>query len=150
MQGIDVSQVMVNLAEKEIEKRALKNKIKVHTGKATDLPHPDETFDIFLSTYVIKHLSDKLLLKMMQEVKRVLKIGGRFCLWEVGHSVLNGRTNFYKRLLSLEVSTINLRLSDEIRRMMEETRFGDIKPFGHGFYFFCPFIPRVGFIGMKT
>lgn len=150
MQGIDVSQVMVNLAEKEIEGRALESKIKAHTGKATDLPYPDGTFNIVLSTYVIKHLSDKSLLKMMKEVKRVLKTGGKFCFWDVGPSMFKGHTNFYKRLLSLEVSTINLRSSDEIRRIMEETGFGDIKPFGHGFYFFYPFMPRVGFIGRKS
>jgi len=147
--GLDVSPQMVKHAQREIKKRALDGIIAVRHGKATALPFLDNSFDIVLSTYVIKHLSDDSLLRMLKEVNRVLKPGGRFCFWEVGPSRLHAFTNLYKRILSGEVSTTNLRSWGKVDAMLQEAGFKTITPFGRGFYFLCPTMPRVGFIAEK-
>ena len=149
LDGIDISPHMVSHAEKEIRKRRLDGTITVRQGKATMLPYEDGAFDIVLSTYVIKHLSDDSLLRLLHEVKRVLRPGGRFCFWEVGTSSLPLFTALYRKILSGEVSTVNLRSWRTISTMLRDVGFESIVPFGHGFYFLCPTMPRVGFIATK-
>jgi len=149
VEGIDVSPHMVRHAEREIAKRGLDEAIRVRQGKATALPSADGVFSVVLSTYMIKHLSDESLLRMLKEVKRVLRPGGRFCFWEVGPSRLHSFTGLYKRVLSGEVSTTNLRSWKKMASLLEEAGFKNALPFGRGFYFLCPTMPRVGYIATK-
>lgn len=48
----------------------------VHTGAASKIPEPDETFDFVFSNSVLEHISD--LGPVFAEVSRVLKPGGTF------------------------------------------------------------------------
>ncbi len=151
MEGLDVSPHMVNHALREVRKRRLDRVITVRQGKASALPYESGRFDIALSTYVIKHLSDDSLLRMLKDVHRVLKPGGRFCFWEVGPSRLQLFTSLYTRLLSGEVSTTNLRSWNRVSALLGEAGFDAVEPFGRGgFYFLCPTMPRVGFIATKA
>lgn len=150
IEGIDVSPVMVGLAKKELQKKGLEKKIAIKIGRGTDLPYPDKTFNIVLSTYVVKHLCDDSLLLMLKEVLRVLKKGGYFCFWEAAPSRINALDKINRKLLSSEVSTIHLRSSEELHQIMEETGFHNIERFGHAPYLYYPFLPRVGFIAVKS
>jgi len=79
--GCDVT--ALNLSEKEnersrelVEERGLNDKVKVIDGSFEDIPADDETFDIVWSEDAILHSGHRE--KVLQEVVRVLKPGGRF------------------------------------------------------------------------
>ncbi|MDA8430406.1 MAG: class I SAM-dependent methyltransferase [Geobacteraceae bacterium] len=149
MEGLDCSGLMVERAQREMQKRGLDSRIHIRQGLATKLPYPDGTFDVVLSTYVIKHLSDRSSQEMLAEVMRVLKPGGRFCLWEAAPS-----RNFYLqvfnlKLLKMGVSTAYLRTEGQLRECLESAGFTDLEPYGHGPYYYYPPLPRVGFIARR-
>ena len=149
MEGLDCSTLMVKLAQSEMRNRGLDSLIRIRQGLATKLPYPDGTFDVVLSTYVIKHLSDRLSREMFGEVMRVLKPGGHFCLWEAAPS----RNVFLQvlnlKLLKLGVSTAYLRTAGQLRECLESAGFSDLQPYGHGLYYYYPPLPRVGFIARR-
>lgn len=47
-------------------------------GHSQEIPFADQTFDVVVMTEVLEHLDDGILLATLQEVRRVLKPGGRF------------------------------------------------------------------------
>lgn len=149
LEGIDSSPQMIQRAGREIRRRGLDQVIHVRQGLATQLAFESNSFDVVISAYVIKHLSDGSFRKMLQEVRRVLRPGGRICLWEAGPSRFGFMNVWNLKLLKSGVSVIHLRSADEIRRIMEEEGFEIQKPFGPGFYYYYPPLPRVGFIASK-
>ena len=149
MEGIDVSPLMVKLAREEIRGRGLEDKIRIRQGLGTQLPYTSQTFDVVLSTYVVKHLSDDSLRLMLEEVKRVLKTGGYFCFWEAAPCRIRRLDELNRKLMSENISVINLRTSDELYHMVEETGFRNIEVFAHAPYLYYPILPRVGFIASK-
>jgi len=146
MEGLDSSGLMVTRARTEMLRRGLDSTINIRQGMATKLPYPDGSLDVVLSTYVIKHLSDESLLEMFREVRRVLKPGGRFCLWEAAPSKNIYMQVFNLKLLKMGVSTTYLRTSEQLRESLESAGFSDLQPYGHGPYYYYPPLPRVGFI----
>ena len=149
MEGLDCSALMVQRAQAEMRNRGLDSLVSIRQGLATKLPYTDGSFDVVLSTYVIKHLSDQLTREMFGEVMRVLKPGGRFCLWEAAPS-----RNVYLQVLNLKllkmgVSTAHLRTAGQLRECLESAGFSDLQPYGHGPYYYYPPLPRVGFIARR-
>jgi SAM-dependent methyltransferase len=53
-------------------------------GLSTDLPYEDESFDVVLSTLFFHHLTDQAKLRSAEEVRRVLRPGGRLVIGDVG------------------------------------------------------------------
>ena len=149
MEGLDCSGLMVRLARAEMQSRGLDSLIGISQGVATDLPYAGASMDVVLSTYVIKHLSDHLLRRMLGEVRRVLKPGGRFCFWEAGPSRNFYVQRFNLKLLKMGVSTAYLRSSEELREHLETAGFCGLERYGHGLYYYYPPLPRVGFIARK-
>ena len=146
MEGIDSSPLMVKRACDEIRRHGLEHSIHIKQGVATQLDYDPHSFDVVLCAYVIKHLSDTSLRQMLQEVKRVLKPGGRVCLWEAVPSRFGFMNVWNLMLLRIGITTIHLRPPLEIKRIMEEEGFVIRKPFGHGLYYFYPPLPRAGYI----
>lgn len=149
MEGLDCSSLMVTRAREEFRARGLEPAARISQGLATRLPYPDATFDAVVSTYVIKHLSDELLGEMLAEAKRVLKPGGRLCLWEAAPSRNPYLHAFNVKLLKMGVSSAHLRTSGQLRAMLESAGFQDLRPYGHGLYYYYPPLPRVGFIASR-
>ncbi len=50
----------------------------VKVGYSQEMPFPDSCFDVVIMSEVIEHLDDEVLSKTLQEVRRVLRPGGRF------------------------------------------------------------------------
>ena len=71
MYGLEYSQVLTNIC--------LKNGLNVIQGSALTLPFTDESFDAIIMIAVIHHIEPELHTKVLNEIQRVLKPGGK-CL----------------------------------------------------------------------
>lgn len=73
--GVDASAEMIARAEKKARKAAVEVSFK--SGLAEEIPFPDDRFDVVLSTVMLHHLPAKARLLCANEIRRVLKPGGR-------------------------------------------------------------------------
>jgi SAM-dependent methyltransferase len=58
--------------------------ISLDEGLSTELPYGDGSFDVVLSTLFFHHLSEDAKRRSMQEVRRVVRPGGRIVIGDVG------------------------------------------------------------------
>jgi SAM-dependent methyltransferase len=75
--GIDISSEMLDVARDNSRKAGLEN-ISFQESSAEDLPYPDQSFDVVLSSGAFNLVPDKT--KALREVFRVLKPEGRFMM----------------------------------------------------------------------
>lgn len=75
--GIDVSSEMLARARKNLSLTELDN-VAFWKGSAEDLPFPDRSFDVVISSGVFNLIADKA--KAVEEVFRVMKHGGRLMM----------------------------------------------------------------------
>jgi ubiquinone/menaquinone biosynthesis C-methylase UbiE len=73
--GIDASPEMIARAEKKAKKAGAEVRFKNTLAEA--LPFSDAQFDVVLSTVMLHHLPRKIRQQCSQEIRRVLKPGGR-------------------------------------------------------------------------
>lgn len=95
--SIDFSQGMVNGAQRRFKRNGHSN-ISVVMGDATALPLEDGSLDAIFSGYGVKTLCTELHDPFVEEIKRVLKQGGRFAMVEVtipSSRVLQSLQRFY-------------------------------------------------------
>jgi ubiquinone/menaquinone biosynthesis C-methylase UbiE len=93
--GIDPSPEMIETARKKATGAGAG--IDFREGVIEDLPFPDETFDVVLSSLMLHHLPEEVKQQGLLEVLRVLKPGGRFLAVDLaapGHSLLGHVTAF--------------------------------------------------------
>src|SRR5437868_1855286 len=57
--GVDVSPALIDIGRGEIRKAGLDQKIELRAAPATRLPFDDASFDVVLTSHVIKHLDRK-------------------------------------------------------------------------------------------
>ena len=65
---------------KRVVKKALEDGFKVKHGNATQIPYEDESFDVCHSSNVIEHLTPDEAQKMIKEMARVIRPGGRIII----------------------------------------------------------------------
>jgi ubiquinone/menaquinone biosynthesis C-methylase UbiE len=79
--GIDIIPGMIEVSRK---KAALdKLDVTFQLGNIEDIPFPDEKFDIVMCSFMIFHMSEKVRLKGIQEIYRVLKPQGRLLVLDL-------------------------------------------------------------------
>lgn len=150
MEGLDCSAMMVETGRKEIMRRGLHDMINIRLGSATKLPYPDGSFDAVLCTYVIKHMSDPMLRRMLAEIRRVSAPGGRLCLWEAAPSRYQFMQVWNMNLLRQGFTArVSLRPTEELKMFVKEAGFVDIRPYGDGLYYYYPVLPRAGLIATR-
>ncbi|GAH67503.1 unnamed protein product, partial [marine sediment metagenome] len=70
------------------------SKAKFGLIKNNKLPFSDEFFDIVFSCKVFQHFSEKVVVEMGLEIKRVLKIGGKLIIYEGLRKLPYGKDRF--------------------------------------------------------
>jgi len=110
--------------------------LKIEYGDATKLQYPSNSFDEVFSISVIEHLGNKVIrddVKMMKEVYRVLKKGGRFYLTTIisnKKSIVYKNKRYYDKNINIGRKSFFCRIYDyqDIRKnILGSTKFRLIK-----------------------
>jgi ubiquinone/menaquinone biosynthesis C-methylase UbiE len=78
--GLDMTDEMLALARQNAQKAGVEN-VEFHKGYIEEIPLPDASVDVVISNCVINLSGDKP--KVLREVARVLRLGGRFAVSDV-------------------------------------------------------------------
>lgn len=78
--GIDISEGMLNIGRKKIEKLGLQNQIELLKGDSETIAFPDNTFDAITVAFGVRNYQN--LEKGLSEMLRVLKPGGKLVVLE--------------------------------------------------------------------
>jgi ubiquinone/menaquinone biosynthesis C-methylase UbiE len=73
--GIDPSSAMLEIAKERLGQEA-----DLYHGSAADMPYPDQSFDLIVSMLVLHEIDHVIRLAVIDEIKRVLKPGGKLLL----------------------------------------------------------------------
>jgi ubiquinone/menaquinone biosynthesis C-methylase UbiE len=85
--GIDISPNMIAVARRDADKQGLAVEFRV--GSITDLPYPDDSFDVVTTNIMYHHLDLAEKRQAVAEIARVLKPGGRYVSAEFGPRARN-------------------------------------------------------------
>ena len=145
--GIDVSPTLIDIGRREIEKSGLSEKIQLQVSPATSLPFADESFDVVLTSHVIKHLDDDALEKTFEEVHRVLAPRGRFLLWEFKKSALSAPLFISAKATGLP-PTFKLRTEMQLRAFLKVAHFHRSYRLPAGIFLMPP-VPRIAMLAIR-
>lgn len=116
--GIDLSDIQVGLARKQLSERIAAGTAEIVHGDAAALPWPDASFTVVTCMSVFEALPDPA--GVVAEVFRVLRPGGRAVL-NIGERVPDGTQTH--RILN---DTGWVWAEDDVRHMVEQAGFTDV------------------------
>ncbi|MCA0972573.1 class I SAM-dependent methyltransferase [Halobacillus litoralis] len=122
--GLDLSKDMIDRANARISEDGL----RFVQGDLTKLPFEAETFDGIMAINSLEWT--EIPYEGLEEMKRILKPGGRACIGLLGPTAMP-RTNSFRRVYG-EAVVCNTMMPWELRRMAEETGWSYIG--GEGVY----------------
>ena len=79
--GVDLSDEMLAQAHENAECAGLANRVSFRIGDAQQIPFPDCSLDLVVSTFSLHHWSDPI--PVLNEVARVLRPGGSFLVFDL-------------------------------------------------------------------
>jgi SAM-dependent methyltransferase len=80
--GIDADTAVLGRAKAKAKEAGVK--ISLQQGLSNDLPYDARTFDVVLSTLFFHHLTDEAKADTAEEIRRVLRLGGRLLIADWG------------------------------------------------------------------
>lgn len=86
--GIDMSDPLLELAQQAAEAQGLEQRVVFEKADGQEIPYPDDSFDVVISTNVVHHVADPL--AMLNEIERVLAPGGMLYIADIRRSGLAG------------------------------------------------------------
>ncbi len=125
--GIDPAREMVELARRNAARAGVRARFEV--GAIEAIPYPDGHFDVVLSSMMLHHLPDRVARRGLDEVRRVLRPGGRFAAVDFGATPAGG--------LGHLLCVLRLRTgwdhAEQVGAMLREAGFDavEIGPTGH-------------------
>ena len=75
--GIDISDRMLQVTRKKLEKAGLIDRVELYSGDASKLPFSNEIFDAVFMSFTLELFDTPEITQLLNEIKRVLKTGGR-------------------------------------------------------------------------
>jgi demethylmenaquinone methyltransferase / 2-methoxy-6-polyprenyl-1,4-benzoquinol methylase len=103
--GIDISEGMLELGRKKIDKEHLGEKIHLHTGDSETINFPENTFDAVMVAFGVRNFEN--LENGLAEMRRVLKPGGRLIVLEFSkprRKAVKGLYNLYMGIVAPQVA----------------------------------------------
>jgi len=79
--GIDLSEEMLAEGRRSAERSGLSERVSFRQGDAAQIPYPDGSLDLVVSTLSLHHWSDPV--AVFDEVARVLRPGGAFLIFDL-------------------------------------------------------------------
>jgi ubiquinone/menaquinone biosynthesis C-methylase UbiE len=81
VEGLDLSAEMIAHARRNASDAGLDDRVRFTVGDVADLPHPDDTFDLIVSTMSQHHWPDAA--AGLRELRRVLRPGGQVWIYDL-------------------------------------------------------------------
>jgi ubiquinone/menaquinone biosynthesis C-methylase UbiE len=78
--GIDISDQMLEIAERKAIGAGLSGRIELVCGDALKLPYQDNKFDALFMSFALELFDTNEILPFLKECKRVIKCDGRICV----------------------------------------------------------------------
>jgi demethylmenaquinone methyltransferase/2-methoxy-6-polyprenyl-1,4-benzoquinol methylase len=138
--GLDITQAMLVIAERK-RRESNDTNVSFHRGDILRMPFPDHSFDCVSAGYALRNVPD--IGAALEEIKRVLKPGGRVVSLDFGHPRSRAYRWLYLRYLTLVGSTVGWILhrdADTYRYIPESLK---LYPGQRGL---CEMMERAGFI----
>jgi len=107
--GVDSDKDYIEFARRKYRRNFL-------TMNAADLKFADGYFDIVFISNLFHHLTHEMVLKVLSEVKRVLKPGGQALLMDI--SYVSERDSFYKKAIRMIDRGKNIMEFDTLRSLI--------------------------------
>jgi demethylmenaquinone methyltransferase/2-methoxy-6-polyprenyl-1,4-benzoquinol methylase len=105
--GIDISEGMLDIGRRKIEKAGLQNKIELVNGDSEAILFDENTFDAVTVAFGVRNFEN--LEKGLSEIKRVLKPGGKLIVLECtkpSAPVIKQLYNFYMKRVTPKIGKI--------------------------------------------
>ncbi|MEX0801362.1 MAG: methyltransferase domain-containing protein [Dehalococcoidia bacterium] len=120
VRGIDASGEMIEVARRKASEKGAD--VDFQVALIEDIPFPDGTFDVVLSSLMLHHLPDDLKRKGFAEVRRVLKPGGRLLAVD-----LAGSKGIFGLLMRLIGHKLGADYVERLKAMAAEAEFGTVE-----------------------
>jgi ubiquinone/menaquinone biosynthesis C-methylase UbiE len=145
--GVDVSPALIELGRREVHRAGMDGRIKLQVTPATSLPFDGSSFDVVLTSHVIKHFDDDALPRAFSEVARVLRPGGRFLMWEFKRSPLSAPIFISARATGLP-PPFTLRSEATLRSALLSAGFARVDRVSTGIFLLPP-VPRLALLATR-
>jgi demethylmenaquinone methyltransferase/2-methoxy-6-polyprenyl-1,4-benzoquinol methylase len=99
--GIDISEGMLEMGRKKIDKEGLQGRIELQRGDSEAINYRENTFDAVMVAFGVRNFEN--LEKGLQEMRRVLKPGGRLIVLEFSRpkrKLVKGIYRLYMRIIA--------------------------------------------------
>jgi ubiquinone/menaquinone biosynthesis C-methylase UbiE len=107
VEGLDLSAEMVAQARRNATDAGLDGGVRFTVGDVADLPFPDATFDLVVSTMSQHHWADAA--AGLREVRRVLRPGGRVWIYDLRFALRRAEASARAAFPSLDLRRETLR-----------------------------------------